>query len=71
MIQLFHVHKSYGRHRVALEDITLQIEKGEFILLTGPSGAGKTTFLKLLFGLERPDSGQILIHNRNGLMMTT
>ena len=65
MIQLFHVHKSYGRHRVALEDITLQIEKGEFILLTGPSGAGKTTFLKLLFGLERPDSGQILIHNRN------
>ena len=65
MIQLFHVHKSYDRHRVALDDITLRVEKGEFALLTGPSGAGKTTLLKILFGLERPDSGQILIQNRN------
>ena len=65
MIQLFHVYKSYGRHRVALEDITLRIEKGEFVFFTGSSGAGKTTLLKLLFGLERPESGQILIQNRN------
>jgi cell division transport system ATP-binding protein len=65
MIQLFHVYKSYGRHRMALEDITLQIEKGEFVWLTGPSGAGKSTLLKLLFGLEQPDAGQIVIQNRN------
>jgi cell division transport system ATP-binding protein len=65
MIRLFQVYKSYGRHRVALEDVTVRIEKGEFALFTGPSGSGKTTLLKLLFGLERPDAGQILIQNRN------
>ncbi|HKW86356.1 MAG TPA: ATP-binding cassette domain-containing protein, partial [Nitrospiraceae bacterium] len=64
MIQLFHVSKYYDR-RPALSDINLQIEKGEFVLLMGPSGAGKTTLLKLLFGAERPDDGQILVQNRN------
>jgi len=64
MIQLFHVSKYYDR-RPALSDINLLIEKGEFVLLMGPSGAGKTTLLKLLFGAERPDDGQILVQNRN------
>jgi cell division transport system ATP-binding protein len=64
MIQLFHVSKYYDR-RPALSDINLHIEKGEFVLLMGPSGAGKTTLLKLLFCAERPDEGQILVQNRN------
>ncbi|MBM4123413.1 MAG: cell division ATP-binding protein FtsE [Nitrospira sp.] len=64
MIQLFHVSKYYDR-RPALSDMTLQIEKGEFVLLMGPSGAGKTTLLKLLFCAERPDEGQILVQGRN------
>lgn len=64
MIQLFHVSKYYGG-RLALSDINLQIEKGEFVLLMGASGAGKTTLLKLLFGTERPDEGQILVHTKN------
>ncbi|MFB3071030.1 MAG: ATP-binding cassette domain-containing protein, partial [Nitrospirales bacterium] len=45
MIQLFHVSKFFERC-AALHDVTVRIEKGESILLTGPSGAGKTTFLK-------------------------
>ena len=64
MIQLFHVSKHYDR-RTALSDITLDIEKGEFILLMGASGAGKSTFLKLLIGAERPDAGQIFVQGRN------
>ncbi len=64
MIQLFHVWKHYAK-RPALSDITLQVEKGEFVLLMGPSGAGKTTLLKLLFCAERADDGQILIQGKN------
>ena len=64
MIQLFHVTKYYDR-RIALSDVNLQIDKGEFVLLMGPSGAGKTTLLKLLFCAEFPDEGQILVQHRN------
>jgi cell division transport system ATP-binding protein len=64
MIQLFHVSKYYDK-RPALLDITLQIEKGEFVVLLGPSGAGKTTLLKLISRAETPDDGQILVQNRN------
>jgi cell division transport system ATP-binding protein len=64
MIQLFHVSKYYDR-RLALSDITLEVEKGEFILLMGPSGAGKSTLLKLLIGAERPEEGQIFMQGRS------
>ena len=64
MIQLFHVSKCYDRC-VALDDVSFRIEKGECVILTGPSGAGKTTLLKVIFGAEIPDAGQILVQNRN------
>ena len=65
MIQAFHVYKQYDRDSSALSDVTVHIEKGEFCFLTGPSGAGKTTFLKLVFREELPTQGQILVGGRN------
>jgi cell division transport system ATP-binding protein len=65
MIQAFHVYKQYDRESSALSDVTLHVHKGEFCFLTGPSGAGKTTFLKLVFREELPSQGQIIVGGRN------
>lgn len=65
MIQLFHVTKRYANGIEALRDVTLRIHEGEFIFLSGPSGAGKTTFIKLLMAIENVTEGEILVAGRN------
>jgi cell division transport system ATP-binding protein len=65
MIHFYRVSKHYPGGQRALDDVTFQIERGEFVFLTGPSGAGKTTLLRLLFRQEIPTSGQILVNGRN------
>ena len=61
--------KSYGTTR-ALTDMTMTIEDGSFVVLLGPTGAGKTTTLRLIAGLDRPDQGDIRIEGRSVLSDT-
>jgi len=65
MIEMIGVSKVYPGGCVALKDINVKIEKGEFVFLVGPTGAGKSTFIKLLFREELPTRGQIFIGGRN------
>jgi cell division transport system ATP-binding protein len=65
MIEAHHVSKTYSRGVYALRDLSLRIDKGDFVFLTGPSGAGKSTFLKLLLRQDVPSEGQLLVGGRN------
>ena len=65
MIQIFNVVKMYDGSNPVLDNISLEIPKGEFVFLTGPSGAGKTTILKILFGWESFEKGQVLVQGIN------
>lgn len=65
MIQFYNVSKIYANEVKALNDITLQIKKGEFVFLVGPSGAGKTSLIKLICREELASRGQVLVQGRN------
>ena len=64
MIETSHLSKLYHRGIYALRDLTLTIDKGEFLFLTGPSGAGKSTFLRLLLREELPSEGDLKVAGR-------
>ena len=61
MIEFRNVSKVYNNGTEALHNINLKVEKGEFVFIVGSSGAGKSTFLKLITCEERPNEGQVLI----------
>ena len=65
MIETRHLSKLYSRGLYALHDLSLAVDKGEFVFLTGPSGAGKSTLLRLLLMQERPSEGEIVVNGRS------
>ena len=70
-IKLTNVHKSFlleGQKMLVVHDVSLHVDDGEFVALVGPSGCGKSTILQLIAGFYPPDSGEITVEGKTGLM---
>jgi len=65
MISLQHVSKMYKGSIVALDDVSVEVEKSEFVFVVGPSGSGKSTMLRLLLKEEQPNQGAIYVAGKN------
>jgi cell division transport system ATP-binding protein len=71
VIESYHLSKLYNRGVYALRDLSLTINKGEFLFLTGPSGAGKSTLLRLLLREELPSEGELKVSGRSLQQLST
>ena len=71
MISLQRVSKMYKNGVVALDDVSIEVEKGEFVFLVGPSGSGKSSSLRLLLREEDPTSGEVFVAGKNLSKLST
>ena len=62
-VELKNINKTFGNYK-ASDNVNFTIEQGKLIGLLGPSGSGKTTILRMIAGLETPDSGEIIIDGK-------
>jgi ABC-type polar amino acid transport system ATPase subunit len=63
MIKVDHISKYFGPLK-ALNDVSLELHKGEIVVLIGPSGSGKSTLIRAINGLEKPEEGKIYIEDQ-------
>ena len=73
-VRLEQICKEYSRGGIrvlALQDITLEVQRGEFCAFIGPSGCGKSTLLNLIAGLDRPTSGHLILEGRSAAGLTS
>ena len=64
MLELRNICFSRDNKKI-LDNINLKIDTGKFIVITGPNGSGKSTLAKIIMGIEKPDSGQVIFNNKD------
>ncbi|MDG6934900.1 MAG: ABC transporter ATP-binding protein, partial [Nitrososphaerota archaeon] len=63
-LELIGLTKTYGQ-KIVIEDLSLKVENGEFFVILGPSGEGKSTLLKIVAGIEKPTRGSVIIDGKD------